>query len=337
MRNGLWASLLFLLWGCGSSVDVAREFELGRKLPDKKLPGLLYTRVGAGGLDGGVWLAPTVCWANSCQLLTDENGLVVAKGFVSTGLHDVVPFFLTTRTTRMVLDVTVDPAWYHPPKEWSLLRDPVYVFDWPKVRRKFQDAPAAEQRKLLKRWQDWYEDPSDAPPPFERWGGESPPATPIEPGLPFDEPKPSTQFQRNILDYLMLVSLELQSVPVKEAGAPWGGMQPELPCLVKDLSGAICTKLSTTGLLRQGQWEARTVDGKRVRLRSLGERRFQVCVEYDALEHGAVPGLSYDLAYLTACALSPLGRLYNSPRPVVTPPPTTLTTESTFPETRPAN
>ena len=227
---------------------------------------------------------------------------MIAKGYQAEATFDLVPFTLLLNKTRVVLEARIPADWYLEPPGWAANRHyELSGEDWTEFRQKVKAASSQRQRELLHQWQDWYEG-KPVPYPFARKrtsalsGSESQ-----------DSDAPTTAsaplpIQKNVLDYLLIVTLQLQSVPVGLSGnaasdETTGQLQGAVWDLLRSsIADSFRQPSDMKHLLDEGTvWQGRTLGGGSVRLQNLGDRKFQLIVEASEARPGWVPMTPYAL------------------------------------------
>jgi hypothetical protein len=185
---------------------------------------------------------------------------------------------------RTTLEVQVPVVWWHdPPKNWGQGVPAPPTWHMQRVRRYVRNQPPAQQRALLREWQDWYEGRLSSPKVFVDRGWFAQPGPHPTEGrrrIAIEPPGPPKPAERNALRYLCLAAQLLEAVPVRQEPDP-----PEAPPRPASapLAGAVAWLGSSgeqgpdlRGVTRDGfRWEAREGDLE-LAVENLGNRRIRV-------------------------------------------------------------
>ncbi|MHC4981691.1 MAG: hypothetical protein ACYTF6_00795 [Planctomycetota bacterium] len=268
--------------GCDTCLEAFRQVQLGQPLPEK-LPGRPYrSGIGAGHFELGFWLVPASFWRRSLHVLTDENGLVIAKAYQSFTEGDIVPLLLTRERKKTVLEVQVPESWWREPAEQfkeDISDDP--VSSWQEVRKKLKEASPARQRELAEQWAAWYEGRLGNPDSFldsmkigrrPRDDGKAAQRS----GAPTIHEATAAQLeQRNVVRCIGLVTQLLHALPVQKHNPPKEGDQPDRFLAVFFLMEH--NGLNLNGITKDGfDSRAEEKDLLRLRARNLGDRRIRI-------------------------------------------------------------
>jgi hypothetical protein len=258
MRVLFCLPLLFAM-GC-SPVDYARDLPLGAKIPDKHVPGLLRSSIGAGSLETGLCPFPWMEGYKSCQLLTDERGVIVAKSYQAEAIFDIIPPLVQVRKTRFVLEAQIPPEWRNAATRWP---EKIVVnrgHPWER-RQEIASARPEQAREMLLKW----------------------------------EKEASMQPDKSVHAYLLFAAGQLQCVPAGMAGGAKSKANEVLASnYVLDqmewtvLSWCFKEKVQEPILKDGATWTCRRDDGRRIELRNLGDGNFRLTFEQAKFAEGSV-------------------------------------------------